>query len=168
MTGHIESSPQLPLPRPQLLQQERPDFITINNRLLHLLGVTDIDLHIEQLTDEGHGVDTVLGIFNRLNSAGTKLTSGDLALARIAAKWPEVGGEMRSFLKVLRIHYGFSFTRDWLLRCVNAVASGGAGFRHLHDAPREELRDSLERTFHHVHHCLDHVYHRLRLGVGGR
>ncbi|MDE0358272.1 MAG: DUF262 domain-containing protein [Gammaproteobacteria bacterium] len=139
------------------------DFITINNRLLHLLGVTGIDLHIEQLTDEGHSVDTVLGIFNRLNSAGTKLSSGDLALARIAVKWPQVGGEMRSCLKALRIHYGFSFTKDWLLRCVNAVASGEAGFQRLHEASRGEVKASLERTLHHLHRCLDHIHHRLRL-----
>lgn len=139
------------------------DFITINNRLLYLLGVTGIDLHIEQITDEGHSVGTVLDVFNRLNSAGTKLSSGDRALARICAKWPDVKGEMRSLLKGLRIHYGFSFTEGWLLRCVNAVADGEAGHRHLHDAPREEVRASLERTFHHVRHCLDHVYHRLRL-----
>ena len=138
------------------------DFITINNRLLHLLGVTGIDLHIEQITDEGHSVDSVLDIFNRLNSAGTKLSSGDLALARIAAKWPDVRGEMRSCMKALRIR-GFSFTMDWLLRCVNAVAKGEAGFQHLHDAPREEVQPSFARTFHHVNHCLDHIYHKLRL-----
>ena len=56
----------------------------IMGRLLRLLGVTAVDLHIEQITDENQTIDTVVSIFNRLNSAGTRLSSGDLALARIA------------------------------------------------------------------------------------
>lgn len=138
------------------------DFIAINNRLLQLLGVTGVDLHIEQITDEGLGVDTVVDLCNRLNSAGTKLSSGDLALARIAANWPGVMGEMRSQLKIWRIR-GFDFTMDWLLRCVNAVTRGEAGFQHFHDARREEVLAVLGRTFHHVNHCLDHICHKLRL-----
>lgn len=138
------------------------DVIAINNRLLHLLGITGIDLHIEQIAGEGHSVDTVVDISNRLNSAGTKLSSGDLALARIAAKCPDAWGEMRSRLKAWRIQ-GFSFTVDWLLRCVNAIATAEASSRHLHDAPREEVQAVLARTFDHVSHCLYYIRDRLRL-----
>ena len=34
-------------------------------------------------------IDVVVEIFNRVNSGGTKLSSGDLALARISAAWPD-------------------------------------------------------------------------------
>jgi hypothetical protein len=34
-------------------------------------------------------LDVVVDIFNRVNSGGTKLSKGDLALAKICADWPE-------------------------------------------------------------------------------
>ena len=58
-------------------------------RLSRLLGVTDIDLHIEEVTSADKSLDVVVDIFNRVNSGGTKLSKGDLALAKICAEWPE-------------------------------------------------------------------------------
>ena len=137
-------------------------YIEINFRLLRLLSVTDRDLHIEQITDEGKDIDTVVDIFNRLNSAGTTLSSGDLALARIAAKWPDVRRDMGRQVEKWRQH-GFHFTLDWLLRCVNAVAKGEAAFQHLHDTPGEEVKDGLQRTVRHVDTVLNQI--SLRLGL---
>lgn len=54
-------------------------------RLSRLLGVTDIDLHVEEVTGKDKTLDVVVDIFNRVNSGGTKLSKGDLALARICA-----------------------------------------------------------------------------------
>lgn len=121
-----------------VIKGEIPDFfhgdeMSFSNLYFH---AGEERLHIEQIAGEGHSVDTVVDISNRLNSAGTKLSSDDLALARIAAKCPDAWGEMRSRLKAWRIQ-GFSFTVDWLPRCVNAVATAEASSRHLHDAPRE-------------------------------
>ena len=137
-------------------------YIEVNNRLLRLLGVTARDFHIEQVTDAGKNIDTVVDIFNRLNSAGTTLSSGDLALARIAAKWPEVREEMERHVKAWRTH-GFHFALDWLLRCVNAVVNGEAAFQHLHDTPGDEVRDGLQRTVKHVDAVLNQISQRLGL-----
>ena len=41
------------------------------------------------MTGPDKDVDVVVEIFNKLNSGGTKLSSGDLALARICAEWPD-------------------------------------------------------------------------------
>lgn len=117
----------------------------VTTRLLGLLAVADRDLHIEQIANEGKDIDTVVDIFNRLNSAGTKLSSGDLALARIAAKWPDVRKDMGRQIKKWRQHE-FHFTLDWLLRCMNAVVKGEAAFQHLHDTPGEQVEDGLHRT----------------------
>ncbi len=137
-------------------------YIEVNNRLLRLLGVTDRDFHIEQVTDATKSIDTVVDIFNRLNSAGTTLSSGDLALARIAAKWPEVREEMGRHVEAWRTH-GFHFAFDWLLRCVNAVVNGEAAFQHLHDTPSDEVRDGLQRTVKHVDAVLNQISQRLGL-----
>ena len=121
-------------------------YVEVNNRLLRLLSVTDRDLHIEPVTDEGKDIDTVVDIFHHLNSAGTTLSSGDLALARVAAKWPVVREEMDGHVKAWRNH-GFHIAIDWLLRCVNAVVNGEVAFQHLHDTLGDEVKDGLQRTF---------------------
>ena len=137
-------------------------YIEVNNRLLRLLSVTDRDLHIEQIADERKNIDTVVDIFNRLNSAGTTLSSGDLALARIAAKWPDVRREMGRHVEGWREHR-FHFTLDWLLRCMNAVVHGEAAFQHLHDTPGKQVKDGLQRTVKHIDAVLNQI--SLRLGL---
>jgi hypothetical protein len=47
------------------------------------------DLHVEEVTGADKTLDVVVDIFNRVNSGGTKLSKGDLALAKICADWPE-------------------------------------------------------------------------------
>lgn len=43
-------------------------------RLGALLGVTEIDLHVEEVTGQDKTLDVVVDIFNRVNSGGTKLS----------------------------------------------------------------------------------------------
>ncbi len=68
-------------------------------RLSRLLGITDIDLHVEEVTGADKTLDVVVDIFNRVNSGGTKLSKGDLALAKICADWPEARDAMKAKLK---------------------------------------------------------------------
>ena len=74
----------------------------------------------------------VVDIFNRVNSGGTKLSKGDLALAKICADLPEARNEMKERLKVWQ-KSGYDFNLDWLLRSVNTVVTGEARFVYLHD-----------------------------------
>ena len=78
-------------------------------------GIKEIDLHIEEVTGEDKTVDVVVDIFNRVNSGGTKLSKGDLALAKICAEWPEARDQMKTELEKWR-EAGFHFKLDWLLR----------------------------------------------------
>ena len=64
-----------------------------------LIGITDIELHVEEVTGADKTLDDVVGIFNRVNSGGTKLSKGDLALAKICAEWPEARDSMKAKLK---------------------------------------------------------------------
>ena len=50
-------------------------------RLSKLLGIVEIDFHIDEVTGDDKTTDVVVDIFNRVNSGGTKLSKGDLALA---------------------------------------------------------------------------------------
>jgi hypothetical protein len=68
-------------------------------RMSRLLGIVDIDLHVEEVTGADKSLDVVVDIFNRVNSGGTKLSKGDLALAKICADWPEARDTMKQVLK---------------------------------------------------------------------
>lgn len=104
--------------------------VRYSSRIARLFAILDIDLHIEEVTGEDKTLDTVVDIFNRVNSGGTKLSKGDLALAKICAEWPEARDAMKARLKDWKIS-GYDFNLDWLLRSVNTVLTGEAKFSHL-------------------------------------
>lgn len=131
-------------------------------RLSRLLGVTDIELHIEEVTGEDKSLDVVVEIFNQVNSGGTKLSKGDLALAKICADWPIARDEMKKALK----HWsasGYNFNLDWLLRSVNTVLTGEAKFSFLYDKSADEIQEGLKRAIKHIDSCLNMIGGRLGL-----
>ena len=131
-------------------------------RLTSILGIKDIDLHVEEVTGPDKSVDVVVDIFNRVNSGGTKLSEGDLALAKICASWPEGRERMQSVLERWR-ESGYSFSLDWLLRNMNAVITGEARFVHLHKTPTNTIQDGLARAEKSIDYALNHIAGRLGL-----
>ncbi|MFC5755869.1 GmrSD restriction endonuclease domain-containing protein [Rhizobium sp. GCM10022189] len=131
-------------------------------RLSKLLGTTDIDLHIEEVTGADKSLDVVVDIFNRVNSGGTKLSKGDLALAKICADWPEARDTMKARLKEWQAA-GYDFNLDWLLRSVNTVLTGEAKFLYLHDKGADEIETALKRATKHIDSCLNMIGSRLGL-----
>lgn len=106
------------------------DFSTCLNRLSAIQQIRDIDFHIDQVTGADKTIDVVVDIFNRVNSGGTKLSKGDLALAKICASWPEARDEMKRRLSKWE-KAGFQFRLEWFLRCINALVTGEAMFAAL-------------------------------------
>jgi hypothetical protein len=141
--------------RPEL----RPRLGVYLQRLSRLEAVLQREFHIERITGADKTVDVVVDIFNRVNSGGTKLSKGDLALARICAEWGEARPTMRHNLERWKAR-GYHFTPDWLLRNVNAVATGRAPFSALEDVSAGQFEAAL-------HASLDHIDHFLEL-AGGR
>jgi hypothetical protein len=131
-------------------------------RLSRLLGVTDVELHVEEVTGEEKTLEVVVDIFNRVNSGGTKLSKGDLALAKICADWPEARDTMKAKLKEWA-KVDFHFNLDWLLRSVNTALTGEAKFQFLHGKSAEEIQDGLARATKHVDVCLNLISGRLGL-----
>ncbi len=131
-------------------------------RLSRLLGVTDIDLHVEEVTGADKTLDIVVDIFNKVNSGGTKLSKGDLALAKICADWPEGRDAMKSELKRWQ-QAGYEFNLDWLLRSMNTVLTGEAKFQFLHEKTADEVEDALGRATKHVDTSLNLIAGRLGL-----
>ncbi len=131
-------------------------------RLSSLLSITEIDLHVEEVTGTEKSIDIVVDIFNRVNSGGTKLSKGDLALAKICAEWPEARGIMKLKLKEWE-DAGYNFDLDWLLRSLNTVLTGEAKFLFLHDKSVEEVSNALNRASKHINTTLNLIAGRLGL-----
>jgi hypothetical protein len=131
-------------------------------RLSLLLGVTDVDLHVEEVTGPDKTLDVVVDIFNMVNSGGTKLSKGDLALAKICADWPEARDTMKAKLKEWA-KADYHFNLDWLLRSVNTALTGEAKFQFLHEKTAEEIQDGLKRATKHVDTSLNLISGRLGL-----
>ena len=132
--------------------------------------ILNIDLPVQQMTGEDKTTDVVVDIFNRVNSGGTKLSKGDLALARIGARWPAVRAEMQQRLAKWETA-GFSANLDWLLRCMNAVVTNNSEFERLEPETvgianiRQALYQTetavdrlLEAMRSHLHMDIDRVY----------
>ena len=138
------------------------DIPTYMNRINAVANIKQIDLHIEEVTGEDKTVDVVVDIFNRVNSGGTKLSKGDLTLARICAQWPEARDEMKKRLnKWKKARYNFSL--DWLLRGINAVTTGEALFTAMKDVSSDEFKSGLETTEKVVDRILNRIASRLGL-----
>src|SRR5690606_24249414 len=93
---------------------------------------------------------------------GTKLSKGDLALAKICADWPQARAVMREKLAAWESD-GYGFNLDWLLRSVNTVLTGEAKFQHLHEKDAQAVRDALTRATTHIDAVLNLVAGRLGL-----
>ena len=115
------------------------------SRLSRLLGILDIELPVEQVTGEDKSLDVVVDIFNRVNSGGTKLSKGDLALAKICADWPQARDVMKQALNEWAKRNYF-FDLDWLLRSMNTVLTGEARFSFLHEKSSQEVQDAMKRA----------------------
>ncbi|HTK67704.1 MAG TPA: DUF262 domain-containing protein [Pseudonocardia sp.] len=135
---------------------------TYTQRLSQLKSVLQRDFHAERITGADKTVDVVVDIFNRVNSGGTKLSKGDLALARICAEWGDARPSMRRALAAWA-DKGYNFSLDWLLRNVNAVATGKTPFSALEDVSARDFEVALGEASDHVSHFLELVSGRLGL-----
>ena len=125
-----------------------------SEKLINILSIKEIDLPAEEITGSDKDISTVVDIFNRVNSGGTKLSKGDLALAKICSEWPEARDKMKKELKRWS-GSGYKFSLDWLLRSVNVVATGEAKFSHLEHKTSSEIQDSLKRASKYIDESLN-------------
>lgn len=131
-------------------------------RLSKLLGIKDVKFNVEDVTGEDKTIDVVVDIFNKVNSGGTKLSKGDLALAKICAEWPDARDTMKTQLKIWK-DANYNFNLDWLLRSVNTILTGEAKFQYLHDKTSEEISLALKKATKHIDTCLNLIAGRLGL-----
>lgn len=140
----------------------KKDYNAYVNRVQRLAGIRDIELHDENISGADMTVDVVVDIFNRVNSGGTKLSKGDLALARICALRPQARQELRDVIDRWR-GAGFNFSLDWFLRCINVVATGEARFEAMKNLSAEDFGVSMKKAEKSIDFLLNLVSTRLGL-----
>lgn len=131
-------------------------------RLNLVLGIREINLHTEEVTGKDKTIDVVVDIFNEVNSGGTKLSKGDLALAKICAESPAARDKMKKALADWA-KSSFHFDLDWLLRNINTVSTGEAKFKFLHDVTTATFEDGLKRSINSINQALNLISGRLGL-----
>ena len=140
-------------------------------RLIKIQDVQNRSLHEDVIAGQERTIDEVVEIFNRINSGGTKLSAGDLALARICADWPQARTSLMKIQSTWSNH-GYDFSLDWLLRCVTAVGTNQAKFPGLRNLTVEEFENALNASEKHIDFLLNLVGSRLGLDhnrvLGGR
>lgn len=124
-------------------------------------GIRSIDINIETVTSE-KSIDEVVEIFNNVNSGGTKLSKGDLALAKICGQWKDGRDVLRAILKKYSAA-GYDFSMDWLLRCITVYLTKQPYFVHLANAPIEDIKAAVPVVDKMIGSCLDQIASRLGL-----
>jgi hypothetical protein len=135
---------------------------TYINRLNAIEGIKNINLHVEEVTGEDKTVDVVVEIFNNVNSGGTKLSKGDLALAKICAEWPDARDELKARLTKWE-KAGFDFRLEWFLRCINAILTGEALFSALKDVDTATFKTGIQQAEKSIDTLLNLISARLGL-----
>ncbi len=141
---------------------ESSDHTKYINRLTAIDGIKQCELHIEKVTGKDKTVDVVVDIFNRVNTGGTKLSQGDLALAKICAEWPDARMEMKLRLDKWK-KAGFSFRLEWLLRNINTITTGEALFSALENIDRANFEIGLKKSEKYIDQLLNLISSRLGL-----
>ena len=145
---------------------QRPDdmqyYAEAMTKLNKLSSIKDRDMPVQVVAGEDKTIDVVVEIFNNVNSGGTKLSKGDLALAKICAQWPDMRAEMKAILARLG-KKGFWFKQDWLLRCLTVHLTRKAYFSELDGVSVADAKNGLKEVENYIGTCLDHISSRLGL-----
>lgn len=132
------------------------------DRVNTLYSIQKIDVHIEEVAGDDKTIDVVVDIFNQVNSGGTTLSKGDLALAKICAEWSDARDELKKRLEKWR-GSEYNFKTEWLLRCTNATLTGESYFSALENIDAPTFKNGLIETEKHVDTLLNTISDRLGL-----
>lgn len=139
--------------------------MTCLSRLNRVQGIREIEFHIDRVSGPDKSIDVVVEIFNRVNSGGTTLSKGDLALAKMCAAWPDARNEMKLRLSKWRAA-GYSFKLEWYLRCITAITTGEAFFSSLAKIDTYTFQEGVGRAEQRVDRLLNTISGRLGLDHG--
>lgn len=121
---------------------EKEYYLKFLTRLVKLESIKKYDYFVDEeklgkLTE----IREVVRIFNLVNKQGRTLLEEDLALAHVCVFWPEIKEVFRKELDLLE-KSGFEFDFNFLILCLNCVATGHAKFDSFYNVSDEKIRES--------------------------
>ena len=123
---------------------DHPGFDRYNQRLNQLYNRKESYLYpIQIIRDKNYA--EVTDIFIRVNSAGTRLRSSDLALAQITSAWPGSMSLFESFIDKCT-ERDFYLDENFLVRCLICIATHQAKFERIGRVSADGLRRSWDLT----------------------
>lgn len=134
-----------------------------NNEIFKQLGITSFDdprvskytqrldsvrsirkyQYVMNILGQNFDYDEVTEIFVRVNSAGVKLRSSDLALAQITAKWNHSLQEFESYAKELG-NTGYDVDISLLIRAIVVFATEQSRFKTVGTLQKQKLQEGWE------------------------
>ncbi|RWX72688.1 MAG: hypothetical protein Metus_0765 [Candidatus Methanosuratincola subterraneus] len=103
--------------------------------------------------------------FIRVNFKGTRLKEAEMAMARLAFRWPRVLVEhFETALKDYE-NKGFVFEPRFLIRCFVAVGTGQSRFKHINNLWAKN-RDELEEIWRQTKRGVDYTINFLKNNAG--
>lgn len=142
--------------------EKNPELLKYLSKLNTLSNILAINLPIQIVSGEDKTVDVVVDIFNNVNSGGTKLRQGDLALAKLCAEVPETRRELREVLDYFKSQ-GFNFKMEWLLRCITVYVTSKPYFSGLSQISVKTFVEAIPTVRDMVGMILDQIGSRLGL-----
>ena len=137
-------------------------YLSQMDKLNRLDNIKKTDLPVQRVVGEDKTIDVVVEIFNNVNSGGTKLSKGDLALAKICAEWSEARVKMREIITKYE-KAGFHFKLEWLLRCITIYTTNKAYFSELSNVSIADFKKGLTETDKLISLILNQIASRLGL-----
>jgi len=89
-------------------------------------------------------IKEVVRVFNLVNKQGRTLQEEDLALAYVCSFWPEIKDLFRKELGLYK-QKGFRFNFNFLILCLNSIATGHAKFEGFYNISKEKIEESWEK-----------------------
>lgn len=116
------------------------------SKLNKLEAISRYEYHVdEEKLGKLNDIKEVVRVFNLVNKQGRTLQEEDLALAHICSFWPEIKDLFRKELQEYA-QKGFKFGFNFLVMCLNCVASGHAKFETFHSVSEEKVKESWEKV----------------------
>lgn len=126
--------------------EQREYYFKYLDQLTKLEQIKDYDYYVdEEKLGKISNTKEVVKVFNLVNKAGRTLQEEDLALANVCVFWPEVKDLFRKEISFLS-DKGFKFNFNFLILCLNCVATGHALFDNLHNTAEEKIKNSWDNT----------------------
>jgi hypothetical protein len=131
----------------EVSKKESGDAFTIAKvlfeNLTKLKNILEMQFPVQYIPGTA-GIDESIDIFDRVNSLGTKLSDGDLALTHITGKWSEARRVLKQKIKELE-EKKFYFDLGFMVRCIVGIVKNRGLFETIHKTSKDEIIDGWKK-----------------------